>query len=58
MSRVREKQKQEAWQNAEARWYVHGGSLYSTEICLEIFMMETFKLFSLSLKSFVEELFT
>ena len=54
---VGEIQKQ-AWQNVEGRWYVHGGSLYSIEICLEIFMIKTFKLFSLSLQSFVEKLFT
>lgn len=35
-----------------------GVSLYSTYYCLEIFKIKTFKVFSFSLQSFVEELFT
>lgn len=56
MSGFGEKKKQ-AWQNVDARCCINVVSLYSTEICLEIFMIKSFQVFSFSLQSFVEELF-
>lgn len=49
--------KKQAWQNVDASCCINVVSLYSTEICLEIFMIKSFQVFSFSLQSFVEELF-
>lgn len=49
--------KKQAWQNVNPSCCINVVSLYSTEICLEIFIIKSFQVFSFSIQSFVEELF-